>query len=201
MRNERLVVLVEIALAIALAATLNMPGLRFKLPINIAGGTIALNMLPIFVLAIRRGWGPGIVAGFLYGFVDLLFDPYFVHPAQVVLDYPLAYALVGLGGLLAAPWHRARAKDSPILASVLLTTGLLVGCGSRLFSHWLSGIIFFGEYAPAGQPVWLYSLIYNSSYILPSALMAAAAAAVVLPVLERAVPVRDGRGLAWRPSS
>ncbi|MDP2182577.1 MAG: energy-coupled thiamine transporter ThiT [Actinomycetota bacterium] len=201
MRNERLVVLVEIALAIALAATLNMPGLRIKLPINIAGGTVALNMLPIFVLAIRRGWVPGVVAGLLYGFVDLLFDPFFVHPAQVVLDYPLAYALVGLGGLVSASWHRARAAETHVRASMLLSGGLVLGCSARLFSHWLSGMIFFGQSAPAGQPVWLYSLLYNASYILPSALMAAAAAAIVLPVLERAVPVRDGKGLAWRPSS
>ena len=51
-----------------------------------------------------------------------------------------------------------------------------------------SGVVFFGQNAPAGQPVWLYSLLYNLSYMVPSIVLCMAVAAVVLPALELAVP-------------
>ena len=63
MRSERVKTIVEIALCVALAAVLNLPGLRIRLPINIAGGTVSLSMVPIFVLALRRGLIAGIVGG------------------------------------------------------------------------------------------------------------------------------------------
>jgi thiamine transporter ThiT len=45
--------------------------------------------------------------------------------------------------------------------------------------------------APAGQPVWLYSIIYNLSYIVPSCIISIIVALLVLPVLEFAVPSYD----------
>jgi thiamine transporter len=50
--------------------------------------------------------------------------------------------------------------------------------------HVVSGVLFFAEYAPEGQPVILYSVIYNATYMLPSALVCGAAAALVLPALR-----------------
>jgi len=187
-KNDRIRVLVEIALCVALAAVLNLPGLRIRLPINIAGGTVSLNMLPIFVLALRRGLGPGIVAGALYGIVDVLVDPYVVHPIQFLLDYPVAYGMVGLAGLGAAVWKATVRRADFARSELVIVPFLIIGAAGRLAAHWVSGIIFFGANAPAGQPVWLYSLAYNASYVLPSLAAAAIATVAVLPVLERAVP-------------
>jgi thiamine transporter len=53
--------------------------------------------------------------------------------------------------------------------------------------------VFFGADAPAGQPVLVYSLLYNSSYLLPSLVVTGVLTAVIVPVLTRAVPV----GTAW----
>lgn len=188
MRNERVQLTVEIALCVALAAVLNLPGLRFRLPINIAGGTISLNMLPIFVLALRRGLVPGMVAGAIYGCVDLLLDPFVVHPVQMLLDYPIGYALAGLAGLGSPVWHRSVARGRMAEGEALVLPFLVLGAAGRLSAHWLSGVVFFAQNAPKGQPVWLYSLVYNASYLLPSLVLSAAATLAVLPVLERAVP-------------
>ena len=188
MRQERSKVLVEIALCIALAAVLNLPWFRIRLPINVAGGTVSLNMLPLFVLALRRGVGPGMVAGALYGLLDMLFDPYVVHPIQFLLDYPVAYSLCGLAGLGSQRWHRVVHRDSLARAEWVTIPYLMLGGLGRLSAHWLSGLVFFGQYAPEGQPVWLYSLLYNLSYLVPSIVMCALAALAVLPVLERAIP-------------
>lgn len=195
MRNERVRLIVEIALCVALAAVLNLPGLQIRLPINIAGGTVSLNMLPIFVLALRRGLGPGLVAGAIYGFVDLLIEPFVVHPVQLLLDYPIAYGLVGLAGLGAVAWHQRVAGGRLVDGARVALPFLLLGGAGRFAAHWLSGMIFFGANAPEGQPVWLYSLVYNASYLIPSVVLAALATLAVLPALERAVPSAPGPNL------
>ena len=66
---------------------------------------------------------------------------------------------------------------------------IVLGSALRLYIHWLSGVIFFAQFA-GDQPVWLYSLVYNLTYIWPSAALCAVAAVAVMPSLERAVPVR-----------
>ena len=186
MRSQRTALLVEIALSAALAAVLSM--LAVRLPINIAGGSVSFAMVPVLVLALRRGLVPGLIAGTLFGFTDLLIEPYFVAPIQVALDYPIAYAALGLAGLGAPLYRRLRASSAVAATAVVLGFTVLGGAG-RFLAAWTSGIVFFGANAPAGQPVWLYSLVYNASYIVPSMVMSAVAVLVILPVLEHAVPV------------
>jgi thiamine transporter len=184
MRDGRTRILVEIALAIALAAVLNMLKI-YRMP---QGGTVSLVMLPIIVVSLRRGLLVGLATGVLYGMVDFFIDaqpP--VHWAQPFLDYPIAYAMVGLSGLLAPVWTRVRSSGS--IAGTALTIGsaaLIAGVG-RYIMHTASGVLFFGAYAPAGQPVLVYSLIYNL-YVPLSAVLAFVAALALMPTLERSVP-------------
>jgi thiamine transporter ThiT len=49
-------------------------------------------------------------------------------------------------------------------------------------------VVFFGMNAPAGQPVWLYSALYNLGYLVPSIALCVAGAVLVLPALELALP-------------
>jgi len=185
MRSQRISMLVEVALSVALAAVLST--LAVRLPINIAGGTISFAMVPLFVLSLRRGVIPGVIAGVLFGLTDLLIEPYFVAPIQVLLDYPVAYGAIGLAGL-GAPAYR-RLRDTSAAAATATALGFIaLGGAGRFAAAWVSGIVFFGMNAPEGQPVWLYSLLYNATYIIPSLIMCAAATVVILPVLERAVP-------------
>jgi len=184
-RSERTRLLVEIALTVALSAVLSM--LAVRLPINFAGGTISLSMVPILVLALRRGVFPGVIAGALFGCVDFLIEPFVVAPAQVLLDYPIAYGLVGLAGLGSGVYRRTFAV-SPARATVWVVVFGLVGAAGRLAAAWASGMVFFAANAPAGQPVWLYSLVYNLSYLVPSTVICIAVAAVALPAIELALP-------------
>lgn len=192
MRNERVRIIVEIALAVALAAVLNYFGVR--LPWNIAGGRIALDMLPIFVIALRRGVGPGLITGALWGFADLLFDPYIVHPAQLIFDYPLAFALCGLAGLGRKQVAAALTAGASGRAAGFSAIWAVVGGVGRFLSHVTSGVIFFADAAPAGQPVLLYSVVYNMSYMGPSIAVCAILTAVLVPALERAVPAITASG-------
>jgi len=140
--------LVEAAVMVALATVLSVV-VVYRMP---QGGSVTpASMVPLLVLALRRGPGVGFLAGAGFGFIQFALEPYVVHWAQVVLDYPLAFALLGLAGLF------------PRLPYV----GVAVGIAGRLASHVLSGVIFFASYAPAGMNPWVYSLVYNSSYLVP----------------------------------
>jgi thiamine transporter len=193
MRSQRVLTLVEIALTIALSAVLSL--LAVRLPINIAGGTVSFAMLPIFVLSLRRGVLPGVIAGIGFGMIDYFIEPFFVAYAQVFLDYGVAFAAVGLAGLGCRAYLRA-ASVSPMGAFLVSVPWMVLGAAGRFVAAWASGVIFFGVNAPAGQPVWLYSIIYNVSYIVPSLILCIAGASLVLPALERAVPVARAEKVA-----
>ena len=188
MNERRTQLLVEIALSIALAAVLSMFTL-WRMP---QGGSVSLSMLPLFVLALRRGVGPGLAAGAIYGFVDLLVNPYVVHWAQLLLDYPVAYLFVGIAGISSRPLASALGRRSAAGTSAAIALGVLLGAIGRYAAHVASGVIFFSEFAPAGQPVFLSSLLYTLSAPL-SALAAFAAGLVLVPALARIVPPQTGR--------
>jgi thiamine transporter len=140
--------LVEAAVMVALATVLSLV-VVFRAP---QGGEVtAAGMVPIMVLAIRRGPRVGLMAGAVFGMLQLWIAPYVFHWAQVILDYPVAFGLLGLAG--AFP-HR------PYLG---VTAGIL----GRGVSHILSGVVFFGAYAPEGINVWAYSAVYNGTFLIP----------------------------------
>ncbi len=125
----------------------------FSLP---QGGSINIGMIPIFWLALRRGPKIGIAAGAVFGMADLAIEPYIVHPIQFILDYPLAFAALGLAG-----FFRQWRVYGPV-------TGVIVGGTGRFLSHFVSGIVYFSYLAPPGQSPAVYSLIYNGAYMFPS---------------------------------
>lgn len=103
------------------------------------------------------------------GTIQLFYGGYFLNVFQVFLDYALAYAGIGLAGLLAPTLHKQNKLPQ---ASLVISLAALLGGSIRLLATFLSGIIFYADYAPAGKPVWLYSFTYNISYILPSTIIA-----------------------------
>jgi thiamine transporter len=188
MTGTRTRTLVEAGLTIALAYVLGR-FILFKLPF---GGSVSLDMLPILIFALRRGLVPGVLTGAVYGLLNYTLDPVqIVHPIQFLLDYGVAYGLVGLAGIGAASWKRLFASGRPWFAGIAIALpACLLGVVARFAAHFVSGIVYFGQYAPAGQPVWLYSLIYNASYMVPSGLACLLLVLLILPTLQKAVPAR-----------
>jgi thiamine transporter len=167
----------EIGVAVALAAALSWLAQAFPLRMP-QGGSFGLEMLPILFIALRRGVLPGLVAGGLFGLLQLTGVagvPYIYHPLQAALDYPLAFAGLGLAGFV--PVGELRGGRSVIR----LTAAVAAGTGARFVCHFLSGLLFFAEYAPAWESPWLYSITYNLLYLLPSAVVTAA---VLWPLLR-----------------
>ncbi|MCK8828002.1 energy-coupled thiamine transporter ThiT [Natroniella acetigena] len=146
--------LAELGLALALAVILNF----FKIYQMPQGGSISLEMLPIIFIALRWGAKDGFLLGVAYGILQVLLGGFVVHWAQLILDYPLAFGLLGLGGIVGKFFK----KDL-----LLIVSSALIGGTLRFLAHFLAGAIFFADYAPQGQNIWIYSFVYNVSYILP----------------------------------
>jgi thiamine transporter len=121
----------------------------FKMP---QGGSItAGSMLPVMLFAYWFGPTDGIIAGMVYGLLQFIQDPFIIHPLQVVLDYPLAFGALGLAGL---------SKKN-------FSLSLAIGTIFRFFFSFLSGTLFFVEYAKqAGEAPVIYSLAYNSVILI-----------------------------------
>ena len=92
------------------------------------------------------------MTGVAAGFMDLIFNPFVVHPLQLLLDYPLAVGALGLSGLFRDKKHG-------------LVTGYVFGVFIRFICVFLSGVIFFSQYAPENFNSVLWSLYYNILYI------------------------------------
>jgi thiamine transporter len=147
----------EAGIAIGLAFVLSMIKV-YHLP---AGGSVtAGSMIPILLLALRRGYKLGLVTAVLYGIVQFIEGPYVAHPIQVVLDYPLAFGALGLAGFFAAKVESSKGDFYALL-------GIATGIAGRFVCHFFSGAIFFSEYAPEGMSPWVYSALYNASYLIP----------------------------------
>lgn len=173
MRNKRLQMFAEIAVMAAFAWVLSLYRVG-KMP---QGGSVSLEMLPIYICALRWGAGPGIVSGALLGLISLM-DATIVHPAQMLLDYPLAFGAIGLAGFF---------KDKPLV-------GMVAGGLARWFMHVVSGIVFFAAYTPEGSTVVAYSMVYNITYILPEVILAV----LIAPLVLRRLSTSKAEELTWR---
>jgi thiamine transporter len=145
-RNPR--VIAEIAIFTALATALSIIVI-YVMP---QGGSITLaSMVPIIWLALRRGPKVGLVTAVIYGLIQFAIMPYAIDPVQVLLDYPLAFGVLGLVGFF---------TKYPI-------AGTVVGVSLRLVMSFISGVIYWAPvYAPNLDP-YVYSAVYNGSYMLP----------------------------------
>ena len=155
--------LTEAALCTALAVVLSKLEL-FRLP---QGGSVTLEIVPMLLFARRWGTRRGIMAGIANGALQWALGGYVITPLQGLLDYPLAYASMGLAALTAS---------CPI--------GILIAVAARIACHTASGVVFFAEYAPQGTHPLIYSLAYNGSFMLANA----AIAAVLLPLIDKRLP-------------
>jgi thiamine transporter len=147
--------LVYSAVALALALVCSM--IKFaNLPM---GGSVTLFSM-LFVTLIGYWYGPyvGIMTGVAYGLMQFVMEPIFYTLPQMVLDYPLAFGALGLSGFFYQKKHG-------------LQIGYVAGVIGRYIFAVISGVVFFGSYAPEGTPAIVYSLTYNATYLIPEAVV------------------------------
>lgn len=147
------IVFIALANALYIVSKIYLPFLHLP-----QGGSITIgSMVPLIWFALRRGPRWGIEAGLVYGLVHMVISGDIYYPTQIILDYPLAFGALGLAG-----WFQSH----PL-------AGVGVGILGRFVCHFVSGVIFFGQYAWAGWNVFAYSAAYNATYLIPEFIISA----------------------------
>ncbi len=156
--------------AICIAMSFALSYLRIvKMP---QGGSITVaSLLPLALYSYMFGTKKGVFAGVIYGLLQAVQDPYVLHPAQFLLDYFLAFSVIGLAGMFAS---------SKMPAQISFALGALIAGFGRFLCHFLSGIFAFGAFAPEGvSPVW-YSFTYQLAYVMPDLFIMIAVGIIIL---------------------
>ena len=154
--RENLRALVESSLLVAAGFVLSYITL-IKLP---QGGSVTpLSMLPILMIGLRHGLKWGLCGGFVYSCLQMLQEFWpppsgtvLAYISVVLLDYILAFTILGLSGLF------KNLRYGFIYAAPLCIF-------FRFLCHFVSGIVIWASAYAGDTPFWIYSLIYNGSYM------------------------------------
>ena len=171
-------ILVECALMIAAGTVLSNIKM-FTMP---NGGSVTLlSMLPFVLVSFRHGVKWGLFTGFVNSLLQMLLG-FYAPPApgllplvgMILLDYVLAFTLLGLACVFAKPFKNR-------LLGVAVGTAIV--CLIRFLCSFLSGVLIWGN-LNEGLPEWVYSLTYNGSYMLPETILSV----VAVVLLHKAAP-------------
>ncbi len=210
-------VMLALATALALISAL-IPFLQLPF-----GGTLTLaSMLPIIIVSYVYGVKWGSFTSFTYAALQIIMDlmlgknstiiAYFLPKdeggmklfaaiAITIIDYIIAYGILGIGGIF-------RKNKNKTLA---LTLGALLATAGRYIAHIISGYIFWGSYAEwfftesfnvggigsnilgtfSGRSLaMVYSLVYNGLYMIPEIILTAVVAVITsrLPQIKAQEP-------------
>ena len=169
------------AVMIALATVLSLVPL-YQAPF---GGTVTLgSMVPLVLIGMLiKDNRFTVLACFAYSLVQMLLGfsapptaTFIYFLAVVMLDYIIAFTSISVVG----PVSRAFKNDY-----VGLAVGSVTAMVARFICHFLSGILIWGVYAPEGQPVWLYSLLYNGGYMLPELVITTFVSGAIYAVVKK----------------
>lgn len=173
--------LVEAGIMIALAFILS----RIKIYQAPNGGSVtAGSMIPILLFAMRWGAGPGVIAGATFGMLKLMMGGYVFSPMQAILEYPIAFGILGLAGL---SYNLISRKKGNYLFNTIFPVFLAIG--GRFICHFLAGIIFFGTTTGGQHPV-IFSLIYQSTYLIPEFIVSAVLISIVWKPIQQNISAR-----------
>jgi len=158
-------ILAEIVVFAALSAVLCV--IRpFSMPY---GGSVTLgSMVPVMWLAMRRGVHAGLIAGAIFGIlaipIDITLLPYspIATPLQAVLEYPVAFAVLGLAGI----FHRK--------TLTFTVAGVAISTFVKFLIHYFVGVfIWFYVYEFPAFGQYLYPAVYNGLFLIPEFIISA----------------------------
>ena len=145
------------ALCIALATVLSMIRL-YRFPFG--GSVTLLSMLVITLPAWIYDVKTGTLAGLLYGLLQFALGPTVISIPQVILDYVLAFSVMGIAGFVNKQKH-----------------SLIKGFSLAVVARWIIATLAGLAWVAAGTTAWegwnpiLYSMVYNAAYIFTEAII------------------------------
>jgi len=168
-KNSELLVITEGAIITALALALSF----VPHTTGVSAIEFVYGLIPMAIYALRRGVRAGLLTGLVWGLLDLVLFGFshggFLNLFQGIVEYPLAFGVVGLIGLGSKPVKRALEQGKSGIGLILLYSAL--GFFAKYFFHFLAGGIYWGTYAPKGMNPWIYSLVINGGSFVANMLM------------------------------
>lgn len=170
LNSKKVRVLAEVSILLALATVLSI----FKLYQLPYGGALTLaSMFPLILISYRHGVLVGMGCGLVYGLLQQLLSLSYIQGMTlfsalmvIVLDYSLAFGVIGLGGIF---------KKACKNQTTDFIYGSLIACFLRYTCHVIAGCtVWAGLSIPTNAAFW-YSLLYNAAYMIPEALITVAA--------------------------
>ncbi|MBR4868429.1 MAG: energy-coupled thiamine transporter ThiT [Clostridia bacterium] len=180
MKQTKTKTLVECAILIAIATVLSL----FKLLDLPYGGSITLgSMVPMILLSYRHGLGWGLGSGLAYGVIQQLLGLNTLSwvttwqsiLAVILLDYVVAFAVTGLGGVF-----RKAVKNQ----AAALSLGALLACLLRYVCHLISGCTVWAGLSIPTSAALVYSFGYNATYMIPETIVTLVATYYLGSVLD-----------------
>lgn len=177
MRSKKILTLVECAMMIALAFALSCVKL-WKMPM---GGSVTLaSMLPIMFIGIKYGSKIGLGTAFVYSLAQVAqavvegdVFPYCQTALLVVIcvlfDYIVPFSVLGLAGVFGSK------------GTLGVYGGMVAVTVARFICHFVTGVSIWGQWAPEGMGKFLYSFVYNGSFLSADFVICLA---VAIPLLQ-----------------
>lgn len=165
-QSTNLSTLCECAIMLALAFALSCAKL-FEMPMG--GSVTVASMLPIMLVSVKYGIGTGLVTSFAYSLTQLAqalasgnVFPYCETPMAltvcVLFDYILPFTVLGLAGF----FHKINLTKN---TEINVYLGILSTVAIRFVSHFVTGVVIWGQWAPDGMGKYLYSFLYNGGFL------------------------------------
>ncbi len=165
-RNESITTLCECAVMVALSFVLS--SLRL-FPMPLGGSVTFASMLPVMLISVKYGLKVGLPTAFVYSITQLIqaladgdVFPYCETATTVVVcvvfDYLLPFTALGIAGI----FHKLKLLKS---AELNVYLGILAAIFLRFIGHFITGAVIWGQWAPDGMGKYLYSFLYNGSYL------------------------------------
>lgn len=183
MKNRKMLRLVESGLMLAVATALSMVKV---LDLPYGGSITAFSALPILIVAYRHGPGQGLLTALAYALMQLVLGggalSYATSPAAaaaiVVLDYLLAFTVLGFGGIFR---KKVQSQGAALVLGAVATGAM------RYALHVIAGCTVWAGLSIPTEAALVYSLAYNATYMVPETIVTALGAWY----LSRAVDLRE----------
>lgn len=174
--------LVEAGLMLALSVVLSRIRI-FQAP---QGGSVtAGSMIPILLFAMRWGTGPGVITGIVFGILKLMLGGSVFTPIQAILEYPVAFGFLGLAGIFYKSIDFNSNNKLTVRHYFKIVISIFLAITGRFICHFIAGVTVFAQYTPEGMHPWIYSLVYQSSYLVPEFIISALILSLLWKPLRR----------------
>lgn len=180
MKRNKITIMCECAVLLALSIALSFVPI-YEAPMG--GSVTLLSMLPILMVGVRHGLKWGVGTCFLYSMFQLFqalikgnVFPYCIGITTILIcaafDYILPFTALGLSG-----FAKGKAEKLSRVRTLIIMAALIA---FRFCCHFVTGVVIWGQWAPEGMGKYLYSLIYNGTYMLPELVLTVVAAAMLM---------------------